>query len=280
LLLPQFKEGQMTTHDTLTLYHHGSSACAAKVRFALAEKQLPWQGIYIDILAGEQFSPQYLAVNPKGVVPTLAHQGVFITESTIICEYLEDCFPEHPLYPASALDKVKVRYWTKAVDEELHPACSALTYVVSHRHTILRNGAGNFADFLQAGGAEGLSARRMKWQWLQEGLAAPGAAEKIRLYLSWLDRMETALAHSEWLAGNSFSMADVAMAPYLNRLAALAMQDTWMNGRLPNVENWFARIQQRQTFISAIKGWVPQALQDEMYANGQRSWPEIQQMLA
>jgi hypothetical protein len=65
----------------------------------------------------------------------------------------------------------------------------------------LRNGVGSFDDFLQAGGTEGLSARRLKWQWLQEGLAAPGAAEKIRLYLSYLDRMETALARSEWLAG-------------------------------------------------------------------------------
>ena len=50
----------------LTLYHHGSSACAAKVRFALAEKQLEWEGVYIDILAGEQFRPEYLCVNPKG----------------------------------------------------------------------------------------------------------------------------------------------------------------------------------------------------------------------
>jgi hypothetical protein len=48
----------------LVLYHHGSSACAAKVRFALAEKALPWESRYVDILRGEQFAPAYLAVNP------------------------------------------------------------------------------------------------------------------------------------------------------------------------------------------------------------------------
>src|SRR5688572_6819299 len=165
------------TRSALVLYHHGSSACAAKVRFAMAEKGLQWEGVYVDILAGEQFKPEYLAVNPKGVVPALKHANHVIVESTLICEYLEDCFPAAPLLPASPLERYKARYWTKAVDEELHPACSALTYVVSHRHTILRNGVGNFEDFLKAGGSEGLSARTLKWQWLQQGLEAPGAAE-------------------------------------------------------------------------------------------------------
>lgn len=269
----------MTT-QSMILYHHGSSACAAKVRFAMAEKQLQWDGVYIDILAGEQFKPEFLAVNPKAVVPALKHDGHVIVESTLICEYLEDCFPQIPLLPASPFERVQARYWTKAVDEELHPACSALTYVVSHRHTILRNGAGNFDDFLKVGGSDGLAARTLKWQWLQQGLEAPGATDKIRLYLSYLDRMELALADSDWLVGNAFSIADVAMAPYLNRLAALAMEATWQHGRLPNVESWFTRIQQRNTFQSAIRAWVPQALQEEMYANGQRSWPQIRNILA
>ena len=120
----------------LELYHHGSSTCAAKVRFALAEKGLEWVPHYVDILSGEQFRPGFLAINPKGVVPVLIADGEVITESTVICEYLEDAFPEPRLYPRSPLERARVRAWTKAVDEELHPACSAITYVVSHRHTI------------------------------------------------------------------------------------------------------------------------------------------------
>ena len=71
----------------LVLYHHGSSACAAKVRFALAEKALAWESRYVDILRGEQFAPAYLALNPKAVVPTLVHDGAVIVESTVICEF-------------------------------------------------------------------------------------------------------------------------------------------------------------------------------------------------
>ena len=53
----------------LDLYHHGSSVCAAKVRFTLEEKGLGWKSHYLDILKGEQFAPEYVALNPKAVVP-------------------------------------------------------------------------------------------------------------------------------------------------------------------------------------------------------------------
>ena len=262
-------------HAVIELYHHGSSACAAKVRFALAEKRIAWTSRYVDILRGEQFAPEFLAINPKAVVPVLVHDGETIPESTIICEYVEDAFPDRPLYPSSPLLRARVRWWTKAVDEELHPACSAITYVVSHRHTILRNGVGDFEQFLAEGGTEGREARARKWQWIQQGLQAPGAADRIRLYDDYLRRMEETLGESDWLAGESFSMADVAMAPYLNRLAALAMEGLWTGGRRPRAEAWFDRVRQRPSFHSGFLEWMPQNLAEEMRRNGQTSWPDV-----
>ena len=73
----------------IDLYHHGSSVCAGKVRFALGEKNLAWQGHYLDILRGDQFAPEYQKLNPKAVVPTLVHDGNVIVESTIINEYID-----------------------------------------------------------------------------------------------------------------------------------------------------------------------------------------------
>lgn len=259
----------------LELYHHGSSACAAKVRFALAEKSLEWSSRYVDILKGEQFTAEFLTLNPKAVVPVLVHDGVVLPESTVICEYLEDAFPEPSLFPHAVLDRARVRLWTKAVDEELHPACSALTYVVSHRHAILRNGVGSFDDFLKQGAHEGRAARARKWNWIQQGLEAPGAAEQIELYDGYLHKMEQALERSDWLVGQRFSMADVAMAPYVNRLAALSMQGLWQDGRLPRVGDWFARVMRRPGFGPAFVDWMPAELADEMQANGERSWHDV-----
>ena len=264
---------------TLELYHHGSSACAAKVRFALAEKRLAWSSRYVDILKGEQFTPEFRALNPKAVVPVLVHDGAVIVESTVICEYLEETFPANALYPTAPLERAHVRVWTKAVDEELHPACSAITYIVSHRHTILRNGAGGFEEFLACGANEGTAARTLKWQWIQHGLDAPGAADRIKLYDAYLHKMEQTLAASDWLVGGRFTMADVAMAPYVNRLAALAMERLWEGGRLPRVERWFERVRARPTFRPAFVDWLPAELAEEMRANGERSWPAVGALL-
>lgn len=263
----------------LVLHHHGSSACAAKVRFALAEKGLPWTSRYVDILRGEQFDAAFLALNPKAVVPVLVDDGVVILESTVICEYLEETRPEQPIYPRAPRERAQVRIWTKAVDEELHPACSAITYSVSHRHTILREGVQSFDQFLARGAHEGRAARALKWQWIQQGLEAPGVMDKIRLYVAYLEKMEHALGESEWLVGERFSMADIAMAPYVNRLAALSLDALWAEGRLPRVERWFARVRERPTFGPAFVEWLPVELAAEMRANGARSWPEVRAAL-
>lgn len=263
----------------LTLYHHGSSACAAKVRFALEEKRLQWESRYIDLMRGEQFSPDYLALNPKAVVPTLLHDDAVITESTVICEYLDEVFPDPPLMPREYLQRAHVRVWTKAVDEELHPACSAVTYVVSHRHTILKHGTGSYEEFLAAGRTEGSAARERKWQWVQQGLKAPGVGAQLAVYVGYLEKMEQALEQHDWLVGDRFSMADAAMAPYVNRLAVLAMESLWQAARMPRLDDWFKRIQARSTFSAAFEKWMPKELAAEMRANGERAWPEIQSML-
>src|SRR5262249_58719506 len=99
------RSGRTKRHAMLDLYHHGSSVCAAKVRFALGEKKLEWQGHYLDILKGDQFAPEYQKLNPKAVVPTLVHDGQVIVESTVINEYIDETFADTPLKPASPLER-------------------------------------------------------------------------------------------------------------------------------------------------------------------------------
>ena len=263
----------------LELYHHGSSVCAAKVRFALAEKDLGWESHYLDILAGKHFTPEFLKLNPKAMVPVLVHDGKAVIESTLICEYVESVFPEHPIYPNDPYAIYQARLWTKAVDEDLHPACSAITYVVSHRHTIIRNGVANFDAFLKVPSNESLEARKLKWQWIEKGLDAPGAADRIRLYDRYLHKMEESLGNHAWLAGDDFSVADIALTPYVNRLAMLGMTDMWEQGRLPRVADWFARIRARDTFKTALIDWIPEDLREELMANGRKSWPDVQRIL-
>ena len=117
----------------LELYHHGSSVCAAKARFAINEKGVPWTGHYIDILKGEQFDPAYLKLNPKGVVPALDHDGRIVIESSLICEYLDDCFPAPSLVPADPWARARMRLWSKNVDEVIFEATRELSFSAMFR---------------------------------------------------------------------------------------------------------------------------------------------------
>ena len=77
---------------SLRLYHNDMSVCAQKVRFALAEKKLAWEGHHLNLRAGDQQEPEYLKLNPNAVVPTLVDDGNIMVESTVICEYLDDAY--------------------------------------------------------------------------------------------------------------------------------------------------------------------------------------------
>ena len=77
----------------LELYHANHSTCSQKVRLCIAEKGLDFEGHLLDLGAKEQLDPEYLKLNPNGVVPTLVHDEVVITDSSVICEYLDEVFP-------------------------------------------------------------------------------------------------------------------------------------------------------------------------------------------
>ena len=82
-----------STGSNLVLYHAWVSSASRRVRFALEEKELPYQSVLVDLKKFEQHSPEYLAINPNGFVPTLLHEGIPVIESSVICEYLDDVFP-------------------------------------------------------------------------------------------------------------------------------------------------------------------------------------------
>ena len=77
----------------LILYDFGNSVCCQKVRITLVEKGLTWEARRVDLFKTEQYDPEYLKLNPKGVVPTLVHDGTPVIESTLICEYIDETFP-------------------------------------------------------------------------------------------------------------------------------------------------------------------------------------------
>lgn len=101
----------------LELYHGSSSVCSSKVRVGLAEKGLDWQGHMINLAKGEQNDPDYLKLNPNGVVPTLVDGNLVVVESSVILEYVDDLSGEIQLMPVDRDAKAIARVWlTRCID--------------------------------------------------------------------------------------------------------------------------------------------------------------------
>ena len=260
----------------LTLYHQGSSVCAAKVRIVLHEKEAEWNGEIVDVLRGEQFQDWYLKLNPNAVVPTLVHDRRTIVESTVICEYLDDVLPDPPLRSTDAYDLATMRVWTKRIDERLHPMTSVLTYSASHRYTILDNNTPEQVEAIIDETRDPVK-RQRKREWIELGIEAPSARAAVVEFEKTLADMEETLSRTPWLAGDAYSLADVGMTPYVNRLSMLRMEGFW-EGRA-HVADWFARVRGRASFLPALVDAVPEDLTRSLATNGARSWPRVDAML-
>ncbi|MEE3000700.1 MAG: glutathione S-transferase family protein [Pseudomonadota bacterium] len=263
------------------LYHHGSSVCAAKVRLVLEEKDVEYEKHYLDILKGDQFNPDYLKINPKGVVPTLIHDEKTIFESSVINEYLEWVIPNSvKLIPDDHAARANMLYWTKWVDEELHPACGTITFMSSHRYTINKMSKEKVEEFLnntpQLSLASDWKARKRRY--VEEGLADPDAHKAIVVHEITLDKMETALNDNKYVAGDNFTLADIALIPYLNRLYMLSMLGNWCKDK-PNTLDWFNRMRTRKSFFPAIDKYLPEDLANDLKTNGAKSWPDVKNIL-
>lgn len=169
----------------ITLWDHPLSPYAQKVKIALREKGVPFEtavpgGIGVGGAAGD-----FLAANPRAEVPALLHDGTAIFDSTIILEYIEDCWPQPPLLPATPADRARVRMIEEVVDTHLE----AVNWGLSELRWFRR--------------AEGP---------LGESLATK-AAEQIRGYHAWLER---ALGDRPWFNGDSFGWGDLSVVPYIN----------------------------------------------------------------
>jgi maleylacetoacetate isomerase len=108
----------------MKLYSFFRSSAAYRVRIALEVKGLAYETVakHLRRGGGEQTKPEYLAVNPQGLVPTLDDGGVVIPQSLAIIEYLEEAYPKSPrLLPASPAERAAVRAMSLAVACDIHP---------------------------------------------------------------------------------------------------------------------------------------------------------------
>ena len=234
----------------LKLYTAENSICTQKVFLTLLEKGLDWEFEYLDLFKNEQYRPEYLRINPKGVVPSLVFHGKVIIESTLICEFLDETFPNPSLRPSGAYERARMRIWSEHIDEGVFEATREISFSAMFRDKMKsmteEQRQGRFNNI----GDPGRRARFMSTY--EEGVELVYVAQGIFAFEKMFGEMEEALADGrDWLVGD-FSLADINLVPFVARLNYLGLLSIWTTNR-PLVRAWWKRARNRPSFHKAIE---------------------------
>jgi glutathione S-transferase len=226
------------------LYNAPQSTCSQRVRFVLNAKKIPFTEAKLDLLAGDQLKPDYLALNPNGVVPTLDHDGGIVIDSTVIMEYLDEIAPAPKCFtPRDPVKRATMRALMHFFDEMPAAAVRVPTFNLAF---LPRFQAMSEQDFIAFANSKPLR-REFMLAMGQKGFPpAEMDAALGRLRRSY-QRMDAEIAKSggPWLLGSDLSLADIAVMPVLVRMDDLAL-DEWRD--LPRVRNWYDAIRAEPAF--------------------------------
>ena len=211
-----------STTPNITVYSFRRCPFAIRVRMVLHEKGIPFHTVEESL---KKFSAELLQLHPEGRVPVLVHNDVVIYESAIITEYLDDCFPEAPLMPKSAADKMRVREWTYWCNHIFKPEIDRFKY-----------------------DAEKQAAEENE-----------ACKNKVREHLK---KLESQLEITPWLVGNSLSLADIHVFPFYRQLVKMPSPHPDIS-HCPATNAWLEKIISRPSFIKTMEK-TPQSNKAEL----------------
>jgi len=227
-----------------TLYNAPQSTCSQRVRFVLNAKGLPFDEVKLDLLAGDQLKPDYLKLNPNGVVPTLDHDGSVIIDSSVIIEYLDEISPEPGFTPRGPAERAQMRSLMRFIDEMPAAAVRVPTFNLAFLPRFAAMREEEFLafaeskplrkEFMLAMGRKGFPEKEMN-----------AALDRMR---RTYERMDETIAASggPWLLGKEPTLADVALMPAIVRMADLGLDRMWQD--MPRVARWYDEIRAHPAF--------------------------------
>jgi len=251
----------------LILYDFGNSVCCQKVRITLCAKRLEWEAIGVDLFKAAQYDPNYLKLNPKGVVPTLVHDGRPVIESTLICEYIDAAFPQPPLIPADPWLQSRMRLWSKMVDEGLFEGVTEISFSAMFRERMKAMPEETRQKRFRNIGDPRRTDRFTSTYEL--GVQSPFVAHAVAAYERAFKHLEDALGESggPWILGSDPTLADINMMPFAARLDYLELLDLWTGDR-PRVRKWWVQASAWPFFKSGLSDLISEAEVVEMRTHG------------
>jgi glutathione S-transferase len=229
----------------MRLHYAAGSAHSAAVRIALAEKGVEAELHKLDLVHFEQHATDYVALNCHGTVPVLEAGGHKLFESFLILEYLDELHADPPLGGNDPRQRYTVRKWGKYVETHIAPHLAIARWAALN---------GRVPDSAVTGFANLLPARSNLWLRARQGFDREQLATSTQAMLGAGTRLAADLTGHEWLAGDAFTLADIAVYPHVAQFAALGLP-------VPReVESWLARVAARPSVRSIEADLFPLAV--------------------
>lgn len=231
---------------TLELYNASQSTCSQKVRICLAEKGLDFIDHQVDLWKGEQLTPEYQALNPNGVVPTLVVDAEPIVDSSVIIEYLDEVYPEPALSPAGPRARAHMREWMRFIEEVPTPAVR----VPSFNKVFLRHYQGlSEEEFMEIANLKPLR-KDFFIKMGRTGYSEQEMEQALGRISMTVKRMNETLGDQPWLMGEQISLADICVIPTFIRMHDIGYGNLWADAG--GVGDWFDRVRERPSYKKAI----------------------------
>jgi glutathione S-transferase/GST-like protein len=226
----------------ITLYHWEPNANSGKPMLALAEKGVEYRSHYLDLLNFDQHKPDYLKINPAGTIPAMVHDDIVLTESTAIMEYVDAAFPGPALRPADPKERWRMRWWMKFFDQYFGPSLSMIGWSVFVGPSVRNRDP---AELKAAIERIPLKERRIAWSKAIYNTFSKEELDESRRRAEVGTRLlEQALSERPWIAGKSYSLADVN-GFNLGYALPLARPDICSDEKTPHILEWLRKIYER-----------------------------------
>jgi glutathione S-transferase len=231
----------------IVLYDGAGVPSPRRVRICLLEKKLPFTVKWLNLGMMDQKKPEFLKINPTGLVPALVHDGKTLYESNVINEYLDAIFPNPPLVPKDPYGQARMRMWF-AFENDFAKPFRDCAYETLGKERLQSTGI--TPEKLR----EEIGKRTSNEAYIRfatKVLTTPPdkelLSERHLVLLEKMASMEQELADGRpWLCGDQFTLADIALAPRIDMFPIIGIPD--INERFPNIGKFMGRMKARPSW--------------------------------
>ena len=234
----------------LTIYHWEPNANSGKPVMAAFEKGVEFESRYTDLLSFDQHSPEYLKINPNGTIPAMVHDGVLVAESTAMMEYIDAAFAGPPLRPSDPFERWRMRWWCRFFDQFVGPSISMFGWSFFVGPSVRQRDPEELKARIER---IPLKERRIAWSKAIYGTFSPEEmAESKRRIEFGVRHLEAALTERPWVAGQTFSLADIVG---FNMFAGLPvmMPDVANDTQTPHLLEWLRKLNERPSARKSLE---------------------------